>query len=86
MKNLLINRLIVSLIELPLNIFFSLFCFATKDLYNDGAIGGDGSVRRTLCDLCIHLDGSPGCEDSPIAIIQNNKFNLHYFIHNYVKK
>ena len=51
MKNLLINRLIVSLIEPHLNIFFRLFCFAAEDLYNDGASGGDGSVCRTLCDL-----------------------------------
>ena len=86
MKNLLINRLIVSLIEPPLNIFFRLFCFATEDLYNDGAISGDGSIYLTLCDLCIRLDGSPGCEDSPIAIMQKIKINLHYFIHNYVKK
>ena len=41
MKNLLINCIIVSLIEPPLNIFFRLFCFAAEDLYNDGAIGGD---------------------------------------------
>ena len=85
MKNLLINRPIVSLIEQPLNIFFRLL-FAAEDLYNDGAIGNDGFVCQTLCDLCIRLDGSPGCEDSPIAIMQNNKINLHYFIHNYVKK
>ena len=51
MKNLLINRPIVSLIEPPLNIFFRLFCFVAEDLYNDGASGGDGSVCRTLCDL-----------------------------------
>ena len=70
MKNLLINRPIVSLIEPPLNIFFRFFCLAAKDLYNDGAIGSDGSVCRTLCELCICLDGSPGCEDSPIAIMQ----------------
>ena len=37
MKNLLINRPIVSLIEPPLNIFFRLFCFSAEDLYNDGA-------------------------------------------------
>ena len=86
MKNFLINRLIVSLIEPPLNIFFRLFCFPAKDLYNDGAIGDDGSVCRTLCDICIRLNRSPGCEDSPIAIIQKNKIKLHYFIHNYVKK
>ena len=43
-KNLLINRSIVSLIEPPLNIFFRLFCLQAEDLYNDGAIGGDGSV------------------------------------------
>ena len=73
MKNLLINRPIVSLIELPLNIFFRLFCFAAKDLYNDGAIGGDGCACQTLCDLCIRLDGSPGCEDSPIVIMQKKK-------------
>ena len=78
MKNLLINRPIVSLIEPPLNIFFRLFCFTAEDLYNDGAIGGDGSVCRTLCDLCIHLDGSPGCEDSLIAITQ--KINSTYII------
>ena len=82
MKNLLINRLIDSLIEPPLNIFFRLFCFLAEDLYNYGAIGGDGSVCRTLCDLCISLDGSPGSEDLPIAIMQKNKINLHYFIHN----
>ena len=86
MKNLLINRPIVSLIEPPFNIFFRLFCFAAEDLYNDDSIGGDGSVCRTLCDLCICLDGSPGCQDSPFAIMQKNKINLHYFIHNYVKK
>ena len=73
MKNLLINRLIVSLIEPPLNIFFRLFCFAVEDLYNDGSIGGDGSVCRTLCDHCIRLDGSPGCENSPIVITQKIK-------------
>ena len=87
MKNLLINRPIISLIEPPLNIFFRLFCFATEDLYNDGAISGDGFVCRTLCDHCIRLDRSPGCEDSPIAIMKNNnQLNLHYFIHDYVKK
>ena len=86
MKNLLINHSIVSLIEPHLNIFFSLFCFAAEDFYNDGVIGGDGSVCRTLCDLCIRLDGSLGCEDTPIAIMKKNKINLHYFIHNYVKK
>ena len=75
MKKLLINRPIVSLIEPPLNIFFKLFCFATEYLYNDGIIGGDGSVYRTLCDLCIRLDGSLGCENSPIAIMQKNKIN-----------
>ena len=86
MKNLLINRPIVSLIEPSLNIFFRLFCLATEDLCNEGAIGGDGSVCQILCDLCIRLDGSPGCADSPIAIMQKNKIKVHYFIHNYVKK
>ena len=55
-------------------------------MYNDGAIGGDGSICRTLCDLCICLDGSPSYKDLPIAIMKKNKINLHYFIHNYVKK
>ena len=73
MKNLLINRPIVSLIEPPLKIFFRLFCLAAEDLYNDGAMGSDGSVCRTLCDLCICLDGSLCCEDSPIVILQTNK-------------
>ena len=75
MKNLLINRPIVSFIEPPLNIFFRFFCLATKDLYNDGAISGDRSVCRALCDLCVRLEGSPGCEDSPIAIMQKIKSN-----------
>ena len=86
MKNLSINRPIVYLTKPSLNIFFRLFCFAAEDLYNDGAISSDGSVCRTLCDICIRLNGSPSCEDSPIAIMQKNKINLHYFIHNYVKK
>ena len=73
MKNLLINRPIVSLIEPHLDIFFRLFCLVVEDLYNDGAIDGDGSVCRTLCDLFIRLDGSLGCEDSHIAIMQKNK-------------
>ena len=70
MKNLLINRPIVSLIEPHLNIFFRLFCLVAKDLYNNGASGGDGFVCQTLCDLCIRLDGSPSCEDSAM---QKNK-------------
>ena len=79
MKNLPINRPIVSLIEPPLNIFFRLFCFVAEDLYNDRAIGGDGSVCRALCDLCIRLDGSPGCEDPPIAIMKKkNQLTLFY--------
>ena len=44
MKNLLINRPIVSLIKPPLNIFFRLFYFIAEDFYNDGANGGDGSI------------------------------------------
>ena len=81
MKNLLINRLIVSLIEPPLNIFFKLFCLIVEDLYNDGAIGGDGSVCRTLCDLYICLDGSLGCEDSPITIMQKKKKSKYIILY-----
>ena len=73
MKNLLINCPIISLIKPPLNIFFRLFCLTAEDLYNDGAIGGDGFVCRTLCDLWICLDGSPGCEGSFIVIMQKKK-------------
>ena len=73
MKNLLINHPIVFLIESPLNIFFRLFCLVVEDLYNDGAIGVDGSVCRTLCDFCIRLDGLLGCEDLPIAVMQKKK-------------
>ena len=47
MKNLLINRPIISLIA-PLKIFLILFCLAAEDLYNDGARGGDGSDCLTL--------------------------------------
>ena len=73
MKNLLINRLIVSLIKPSLNIFFGFFCLETEDLDNDGAIDDDGFVCRTLCDICIRLNESPSCEYSPIAITQKNK-------------
>ena len=73
MKNLLINRHIVSLIEPPLNIFLRIFCLKDEDLYNDSAIGDDGSVCQTLCNICICLDGSPSCKDSLIAIIQKKK-------------
>ena len=48
MKNLLINRPIVSLITPPLKRFSILFCLAAEDLYNDGARGGDGSNCLTL--------------------------------------
>ena len=48
MKNLLINRSIVSLIAHPLKDFLTLFCLVAEDLYNDGARGGDGSDCLTL--------------------------------------
>ena len=48
MKNLLISRPIVSLIEPPLIFFLMIFCLAAEDLYNDGARGGDGSDCLTL--------------------------------------
>ena len=72
MKNLLISRPIVSLIEPPLKRFLMFFCFAAEDLYNDGASGGDGSDCLTLLDLCMRLVGLAGCgcEGSPVAISQ----------------
>ena len=71
MNNLLINQLIVYLISPPLKIFLILFFLTAEDLYNDGARGGDRSDCLTLCDICILLTRSVGCdcEDSPIAII-----------------
>ena len=48
MKNLLINRPIVSLIGPPLKLFLVLFCLVVEDMYNDGARGGDGSDCLTL--------------------------------------
>ena len=48
MKNLLISRHIVSLIEPPLKRFLMFFCLDAEDLYNDGARGGDGSDCLTL--------------------------------------
>ena len=80
MENLLINRPIISLIEPCFKIFFRLFCLTAKDLYNDGAIDGNGSVCQTFCDLCIRLDGSLGCEDSPITISKKNKNKSKYII------
>ena len=60
MKNLLINRPIVSLIEPHLNIFFKPFYFAAEDLYNNDAIGGNGCACQKFCNLCIILDGLAG--------------------------
>ena len=60
----------VSLMAPPSKRFFAFFCLATKDLYNEGAVGGDGSEYQTLCDLRICLVGLVGCEDSPIIIIK----------------
>ena len=68
MKNLLIIRLIFSFIEPSLNIFFRLLWLAIEDLYNDGAIGSDGSICQALCDFCIRIDRSVGWEDSFITI------------------
>ena len=70
MKNLLIKHPMVSLMAPPSKRFFAFFCLATKDLYNEGAVGGDGSEYQTLCDLRICLVGLVGCEDSPIIIIK----------------
>ena len=66
MKNLLIKHLIVSLMEPPLNKSLIFLCLVAKDLYNEGAIGDDGSKYRTLCDFHIDLDASLGHDDSPI--------------------
>ena len=48
MKNLLINRLIVSLIAPPLKRILMFFYLAAENLYNDGARGGDESDCLTL--------------------------------------
>ena len=48
MKNLLINRLIISLIATPLERFLIFFYLDAEDLYNDGVRGGDGSDCLTL--------------------------------------
>ena len=48
MKNLLISRPIVSLIEPPLKRFLIFFCLVAEDLYDDGARGGDGFDCLTL--------------------------------------
>ena len=66
MKNLLIKRPIVSLMEPPLNKSLIFLCLAAKDLYNEEAIGDDGFEYRTLCDFHIDLDASLGRDDSPI--------------------
>ena len=71
MKNLLIKRPMVSLMAPPLKRFFTVFCLAAEDLYNEGASGSDASEYRTLCDFRICLVvGLVGCEDSPIIIIK----------------
>ena len=81
MKNLLISRPIISLIAPHLKRFLMFFCLATKDLYNDGARGGDGSDCLTLLDLCMLLVGLVGydCEGSPTAISQL-EIEVHSFI------
>ena len=48
MKNLLIGWPIISLIALPLKSFLMLFYLAVKDLYNEGARGGNGFDCLTL--------------------------------------
>ena len=70
MKNLLIKHPMVSLMAPHLKRFFAFFCLATKDLYNEGALGGDGSEYQTRCNLRICLIGLVKCEDSPIKIIK----------------
>ena len=60
----------VSLMTSPLKRFFTFFCLAAEDLYNEGALGGDASKYRTLCDIHICLVGLVRCEDSPIIIIK----------------
>ena len=70
MKNLLINRPIVSLITPPLKIFLTLFCLATEDLSNDGARGGDGSNCITYLDICMHFTKSVGCDCKGSHLLQ----------------
>ena len=64
MKNLLIKCPIVSLVEPPSNKSLIILCLAIEDLYNEGAIGGDGLEYRMLCDFCIGLGASLECDDS----------------------
>ena len=79
MKNLLISRPIVYLITPSLKRFLMFFYLAAKDLYNDGARGGDGFDCLTLGDLCICLVGSIDCDckGSPITI---SKLEMNSFI------
>ena len=60
----------VSLMAPPLKRFLTFFYLTAKDLYNEGALGGNGFEYRTLCNLRICLAGLVGCEDSPIKIIK----------------
>ena len=60
----------VSLMAPPLKRFFTFFCLVAKDLYNEGALGGDGSEYQTLYDLRICLVELVRCEDLPVIIIK----------------
>ena len=51
MKNILINRPIISLNAPSLKRFLIFFCLVAEDLYNDGARGGDISESHTLRSL-----------------------------------
>lgn len=55
----------VSLIELPFNRFFILFCLATKDLYNGGGTVSESEYIRPY-DFRIYHGASLGHEGSYI--------------------
>ena len=69
MKNLLIKSPIVSLMEPHLNKSLIFLRLTVKDLYNERAIGDDGSEYRTLCDFHIGLGASLGRDDSPVLCL-----------------
>ena len=70
MKNLLINHPMIFSMTPFLKRFLTFFYLVAKDLYNEGALGGDGSEYQTLYDLRICLVGLVRCEDLPVIIIK----------------
>ena len=86
MKNLLINRPIVSLIEPPLNIFFKFFVLQPKNCTMMVQLAMMDPYAEHFVIFAYILMDHLVVKTRLLKLCKKKKIKVHYFTHNYVKK